>query len=247
MLRPGMDFREGRAYYTIPLTRNMVRMTRVRRAKTRNPFTTRNSRPTLYQAKARASGTTRKALTYVASSPSNRSIRNEKVAGPSHQRVHSSMARPPPPPQLTSLPIVRDIYTVYARIRRRDILRCHVAIPHVYVCLPPVRVHRIHPLQRYDGVRQEPESLHPQRAGIRLVWASSMSAPSLYRKLAGSPGTTLLDESEGFEGERGEELRRVLNAGYKDGAKAIRTEKSANSTGTCQSSTTYSDRRHSPP
>jgi hypothetical protein len=57
------------------------------------------------------------------------------------------------------------------------------------------------------------------------IWASSMSPASLYRKLAGSPGTSCIDETEGFEGERGEELRRILNAGYKDGSKVHRAEK----------------------
>jgi hypothetical protein len=52
-----------------------------------------------------------------------------------------------------------------------------------------------------------------------------MSPASLYRKLAGSPGTSCIDETEGFEGERGEELRRILNAGYKDGSKVHRAEK----------------------
>jgi hypothetical protein len=61
--------------------------------------------------------------------------------------------------------------------------------------------------------------------GFNTLWASSMSAASMYRKLSGSPGTTCIDESEGFDGERGEELRRILNAGYKDGAKVVRTEK----------------------
>lgn len=60
---------------------------------------------------------------------------------------------------------------------------------------------------------------------FNTIMAASMSAPAMYRKLEGSPGTTILDESEGFEGERGEDLRRVLNAGYKSGQKVMRVEK----------------------
>lgn len=60
------------------------------------------------------------------------------------------------------------------------------------------------------------------------VWAASMSASALYRQIAGMPGTVLIDEAEGFDGERGEELRRILNAGYLDGSTVIRTERGKN-------------------
>lgn len=63
---------------------------------------------------------------------------------------------------------------------------------------------------------------------FNTVWASSMSAAALYRQLAGFPGTILLDEAEGFDGERGEELRRILNAGYLDGQAVRRAEKGKN-------------------
>lgn len=63
---------------------------------------------------------------------------------------------------------------------------------------------------------------------LNTQWASSISAASLYRSLAGNPGLVCIDEAEGFEGERGEELRRILNAGYLDGSTVKRTEKGAN-------------------
>lgn len=56
-------------------------------------------------------------------------------------------------------------------------------------------------------------------------WASSMSASSLYRQLAGMPGVISIDEAEGWDGERGEELRRILNSGYLDGSTVHRTER----------------------
>ena len=63
---------------------------------------------------------------------------------------------------------------------------------------------------------------------LNPAWASSMSAASLFRQVAGIPGTILLDEAEGWDGERGEELRRILNAGYLDGATVKRVEKGKN-------------------
>lgn len=63
---------------------------------------------------------------------------------------------------------------------------------------------------------------------FNTMWASNMSTPSLFRTIAGNPGTMALDEAEGFDGERGEELRRILNAGYLDGSSVARTEKGPN-------------------
>jgi len=60
---------------------------------------------------------------------------------------------------------------------------------------------------------------------FNTIWSSSMSEPSLFRTIAGDPGVVCVDEAEGFDGERGEALRRILNAGYLDGSTATRTEK----------------------
>lgn len=60
---------------------------------------------------------------------------------------------------------------------------------------------------------------------FNCIWASNMSVAALYRTIAGMPGTICMDEAEGFEGERGEELRRVLNAGYLEGETVNRMEK----------------------
>jgi hypothetical protein len=70
-------------------------------------------------------------------------------------------------------------------------------------------------------------------------WASSMSSAALYRSLAGHPGTVCIDEAEGFEGERGEELRRILNAGYLDGSTVKRAEKGPNDQFVVQSYESY--------
>lgn len=61
--------------------------------------------------------------------------------------------------------------------------------------------------------------------GFNAIWASNMSPASLYRQVAGCPGVLCIDEAESFEGERGEELRRLLNAGYTAPGLVPRAEK----------------------
>lgn len=74
---------------------------------------------------------------------------------------------------------------------------------------------------------------------FNTTWASSMSSAALYRSLAGNPGTVCIDEAEGWEGERGEELRRILNAGYTDGSTVKRAEKGKNDNFVVTSFDTY--------
>lgn len=66
--------------------------------------------------------------------------------------------------------------------------------------------------------------------GFNCVWASNLSTASLYRQVDGCPGLICIDEAESFEGERGEELRRLLNAGYKDGEPVMRAEATGDGT-----------------
>lgn len=64
--------------------------------------------------------------------------------------------------------------------------------------------------------------------GFNTSWVSNISTAALFRTVAGSPGIVCIDEAEGFDGDRGEELRRLLNAGYLAGEPVSRTEKTAN-------------------
>lgn len=61
--------------------------------------------------------------------------------------------------------------------------------------------------------------------GFNTVWASSMSESSIFRRTAGWPGILAVDEAESFEGERGQQLRQILLAGYLASTTAIRAEK----------------------
>lgn len=64
--------------------------------------------------------------------------------------------------------------------------------------------------------------------GFNTSWVSNISTAALFRTVAGSPGIVCIDEAEGFDGDRGEELRRLLNAGYLAGEPVSRAEKTAN-------------------
>lgn len=75
--------------------------------------------------------------------------------------------------------------------------------------------------------------------GFNTEWAANMSAAALYRTIAGFPGVTLIDEAETWDGERREDLRQILNAGYTDGSTVKRAEKGANDMFQVQSFDTF--------
>ncbi len=64
--------------------------------------------------------------------------------------------------------------------------------------------------------------------GFNTTWTANMSASSLFRGIAGMPGVVCIDEAESFQGERGEEIRLLLNSGYAAGANVRRVERTAN-------------------
>lgn len=50
--------------------------------------------------------------------------------------------------------------------------------------------------------------------GFNPMLTAGISEAAMFRSVAGNPGLMLLDETEKFEGERGESVRRMLLAGY---------------------------------
>jgi hypothetical protein len=63
-----------------------------------------------------------------------------------------------------------------------------------------------------------------QALGLNTKLASNITSAALFRQIAGNPGIICIDEAESFEGERGEELRRLLNSGYTQGGDVMRME-----------------------
>jgi len=60
---------------------------------------------------------------------------------------------------------------------------------------------------------------------FNCYWATNMTESTLFRTAEGIPGLICIDEAESFDGERGQEIRKLLNAGYKAGESVPRSEK----------------------
>lgn len=66
-----------------------------------------------------------------------------------------------------------------------------------------------------------------QGLALNAISAGSMSQSSLLRTASGTPGLICVDEAEQLNGEKGEDLRLLLNGGYQASGAAIRSEKDA--------------------
>lgn len=225
VLRPGMDFHNGVTYFTIPLMRNMVKMGKGKDAdpihyKELQTFTlTSNNEGFWYDEEG---------LDAEGFLPSEQ-VYQERVSRWSLKSAKDFLdGKAEDVPTKDLFHQLRNVYTTYVEYADEvyfDLMALFLMYTYVF------RLFESTGYVHFNGTAASGKSRNLSilnALAFNTVWASSMSAASLYRKLAGSPGTTCIDESEGFDGERGEELRRILNAGYKDGAKAIRTEKTTN-------------------
>jgi len=224
VLEPGMDIHKGTVYYTIPLLRSYMKPGKGKGGPTKvtelqTYVVTSDHEGFFYDTESLA--------------PEGY-VPNEQVYQEQQPRWSLASARgyldgtTPTVSTQSIYATLRDAYTAYVEFAD-ELSYDLMALFNLYTY-----VFRLFQSTGYIHFHGTAASGKSRNLGLlnalafNAVWASSMSAPSLYRKLAGSPGTTCIDESEGFDGERGEELRRILNAGYKDGAKVIRTEKGAN-------------------
>lgn len=225
VLKPGMDFHDDTAYFTIPLERRVI-----------IPPKKKNDEAKIDKIWA----------TYIVSSEpqgiwydkesldAHGFVPTEQLFQETETRWSLTSARAflegktEAPTTKALFDRIRSIYTMYVEFADEayyDIMTLFIMYTYVF------RLFESTGYIHFNGTAASGKSRNlsiAQSLAFNSVWASSMSAASLYRKLAGSPGTTCIDESEGFEGERGEELRRILNAGYKDGARVTRTEKGPN-------------------
>ena len=239
MLRPGMDFREGRAYYTIPLTRNMVRMTKSKKGEDPEPFHYKELQTYVVPSEGKGFWYDEESLDLRGFVPIEQVYqeRESRWSLPSARAFLDGKATTPTTTDLFAE--VRDIYTMYVEYADEtyyDVMSLFLMYTYVF------RLFESTGYIHFNGTMASGKSRNLSilnALAFGSVWASSMSAPSLYRKLAGSPGTTLLDESEGFEGERGEELRRVLTLDTKTVPRLSEPKSRQTRTGTCQLSTTY--------
>lgn len=225
VLKPGMDYHNGVAYFTIPLWRNVL-----------VPSKKKDEEPRLEkQLQTYVITSDRMGIWYDKETlDAHGFMMDDQVVQEKESRWELSNARAflegeaESPTSETLYDSIRSIYTRYVEFADEmyhDIMTLFVMYTYVY------RLWESTGYIHYNGTAASGKSRNLSilnTIAFNPIWASSMSPAALYRQLAGSPGTTCIDETEGFEGERGEELRRVLNAGYKDGSKVRRAEKGAN-------------------
>jgi len=222
VLRPGMDFHDDVAYFTIPLMRNIIVPPKKKdgeptRDKQLQTFVIASDHSGIWYDKEALDdhGFVPVAQPYQDtdvrwSYPSARAFLEGNASGPTSEDLYDT---------------IRGIYTRYVEFSDEiyhDIMTLFVMYTYVY------RLWESTGYIHFNGTAASGKSRNLSilnTLAFNPIWASSMSPAALYRKLAGSPGTSCIDETEGFEGERGEELRRILNAGYKDGSRVHRAEK----------------------
>lgn len=227
VLRPGMDYKDGHVYVTIPARLNVVVTTGkgksakdevktidglacIRDDHTQFPYTAENVEALGY--------------TYP-----------EHVIAPTNGRRWSSrsiiefLGENEKPSDAVSLFFsIRSIYEQYVEFSREeyyDVMPLFVMGTYVF------RLFKSLGYLHFNGTAASGKSQNLRildALAFNTEWASSMSAAAMYRSLAGWPGVMCIDEAEGWEGERGEELRRILNAGYLDGSTVKRAEKGKN-------------------
>lgn len=225
-LRPGADFHDGVAYVTMPARVNETKTEGKGKAahdvvvQVDALVTVTSERETFRFSEENV---TERGFAY----PTNVTLDKERRwSGASIQEYLRGAATPPDPAILfDGLRQVYEQYVEFARQEYYDVMPLFVMGSYLF------RLFETTGYVHFNGTAASGKSQNLRildALAFNAVWASSMSAAALFRQLAGMPGTTLLDEAEGFEGERGEELRRILNAGYLDGAVVRRAEKGKN-------------------
>jgi hypothetical protein len=225
VLRPGMDFKDGMTFVTIPGWLNIART--VKKGKTEVEVVEKQ----LGLAVVTSEGgrfrylpedVERLGFGY----PDNVVIpKVRRWSGESIESFRSGTTSPPDPVDLYKR--IRAVYETYIEFSHEeyyDVMTLFVMASYMF------RLFKSLGYIHFNGTQASGKSqnLNILKAlAFNTAWASSMSSAALYRSLAGNPGTVCIDEAEGWEGERGEELRRILNSGYLDGSTVHRVEKGA--------------------
>lgn len=226
ILRPGMDFKDGRTYVTVPAL--LTVMKQVKRGKLTIEVPERQKGIAVVDSEG---GRFRylpedveKNTGY--SFPDNVVLpKDRRWSGTSIEAFRAGSAPPPNPVQLYN--DIRTVYETYVEFSREeyyDVMTLFVMGSYMF------RLFKSLGYIHFNGTAASGKSQNLNilnALAFNTVWASSMSSAALYRSLAGNPGTVCIDEAEGWEGERGEELRRILNSGYLDGSTVHRVEKGA--------------------
>lgn len=226
VLRPGVDYKNGTVYVTIPARINVLKTVGKGKAAQQVPETI----PwiaciTSDHEQFRFVEEDLTALGYAL--PDNLTIPDKRRW--SRESIAMWLQRKTPPTSATSLfSSIRKVYEEYIEFADEayyDVMPLFVMGSYLF------RLYRSIGYIHFNGTAASGKSQNLRildALAFNTEWASSMSSASLYRSLAGNPGTVCIDEAEGWEGERGEELRRILNAGYLDGSTVKRMDKGSN-------------------
>ncbi len=225
-LRPGLDIRGGITYITVPAKVNVPKTEG--RGKAAVQIVVPTDMLVCITSDGRSFPYTPENIEKLGFSyPDN--VVNPKVRRWSRDSITEFLrgdATPPDPTMLhAGLRKVYEDYIEFAREEYYDILPLFIMGSYVF------RLFRSLGYLHFNGTAASGKSQNLrllEALALNTQWSSSISAAALYRQLAGFPGVILVDEAEGFEGERGEELRRILNAGYLDGSTVKRAEKGKN-------------------
>ena len=225
-LRPGVDYHDGITYFTIP---SKINTTKVEgKGKNAKEVPAQVEGLALVSSSGLALPFTPEYVEPLGFTfPDNVVLTKERRwSRESVERFLAGKAKVPSPAELhTTIRTVYEQYIDFANEAYFDMLPLFVMGSYMF------RLFKSIGYLHFNGTAASGKSQNLRildALAFNTYWASSMSAAALYRTLAGMPGLVVLDEAEGWEGERGEELRRILNAGYLDGQKVRRMEKGAN-------------------
>jgi len=227
-LKPGVDFHDGVTYFTLPTRLNVQR--EVKRGKKVEVLTEKVDGLAVITSDGAQFAYNAENLAKIGfSMPEHVTLdKNRRWSREGILEFLSGDFNTPNPLTLhTGLRKVYEQYIEFAREEYYDVLPLFIMGSYLY------RLFKSTGYIHFNGTAASGKSQNLrilEALALNTVWASSMSAAALYRQIAGFPGVVLLDEAEGWEGERGEELRRILNAGYLDGSTVRRAEKGKNDT-----------------
>lgn len=87
------------------------------------------------------------------------------------------------------------------------------------------KVFMSYPYLHFNGTRDSGKSQNLRllkTLGFNTHWSGEMTAPDMYRHVAGNPGVICIDEAEKWRGERAEALMSILRSGYSKGMEVSR-------------------------
>jgi hypothetical protein len=135
--------------------------------------------------------------------------------------LEGAVERPEPAALFRSVKSVYERYVEFADPRVYDLMALFVMATYVF------RAFRSMAYIHFNGSRGSGKSRNVkilEALAFNTVYSANSTPASLFRQIAGCPGTICIDEAEHFESEDAKILRAILNAGYTDGANVQRAE-----------------------